>query len=103
MAAFPVGMWTRVGELVAVRGSATEEAPFDGGLSRHRGADPCLDPVALALAHAAIEAHDKVMCVRAGIDGATNLWPPQLDAVVDEDRERQPELVAIKTPAGARR
>ena len=38
-----------VGEPVAVRRAAAEEPALVLGLRRHRGADPDLDPVALAL------------------------------------------------------
>ena len=53
-----VGMRVRVGEDETVRWPATEEASLDRGLRGHRGADACLDPVAFALAHASVEAHD---------------------------------------------
>ena len=38
------------------------------------------------------------MGLRSGIDGATDLWNPQLDAVVGEDGEGEAELVAIEGP-----
>ena len=91
-----VRMRTGVGEHVAVRRSSAEEAALDRGLCGHRGADAGLDPVAFALAHAAVEAHHEVVRVRAGIDRAADLGHPQLDAVVDEHREREPELVAVE-------
>ena len=65
-------------------------------LGRHGRADPDLDPVALALGHAAVEAHDQVVGVRARVDLAADLGHPQLDPVVDEDGESQAELVAVE-------
>ena len=93
-----LGCGPGVGELVAVGGPATEEASFDGGLCGHGGADPSLDPVAFALAHPAVEAHHDFVGIGAGIDGATHLWHPQLDAVVDEHGEGEAELVAVERP-----
>ena len=91
-----VGVRAGVDELVAVGRSAAEEAAFDRGLGGHRGADPDLDPVALALAHAAVERHDQVVGFGARVDRAADLGHPQLDAVVGEHREREPELVAVE-------
>ena len=81
---------------VAVRRSAAEEAALDRGLRGHRGADAGLDPVAFALAHAAVERHHEVVGLGAGIDRAADLGHPQLDAVVHEHRERESELVAVE-------
>ena len=89
-----------VGECVAVGRAPAEEAALDGGLGGHGGAHPGLDAVALALAHAAVEAHHEVVGVGAGVDGAADLGNPQLDAVVDEHRERQAELVAVEGAGG---
>ena len=58
--------------------------------------DTRLDASALAFAHSAVQAHDEVVCLRAGIDGATDLGYPELDAVVREHRKRQTELVAVE-------
>ena len=85
-----------VDESVSVRRSSAEEAAFDRGLCRHRGADAGLDPVALALAHPAVERSSRVVSLRAGIDRTADLGHPQLDAVVDEDGEGEPELVAVE-------
>jgi len=95
-------VWVRAGvaELVSVRRSTTEEPPLGRGLSGHGGADTNLDAVALALAHAAVEAHDEVVGVRARVDPTAYLGHPQLDAVVREHRERKPELVAVESASG---
>ena len=61
-----VGMRAGVGEVVAVGRTAAEEAVLGLGLGRHGGADPDLDPAALALRHAAVKAHDHVVGVGAG-------------------------------------
>lgn len=87
-----------VDELVAVRRPPAEEPTFDGGLARHRRADTGLDPRPLALAHPAVERHDEVVGLGAGVDGAADLGHPQPDAVVAEDGEREPELVAVERP-----
>ena len=91
-----VRMGSRVREHIAVRGSAAEEAALDRGLCGHRGANACLDPVAFALAHASVEAHDEIVRVGAGVDRAADLGHPQLDAVVHEHGERESELVAVE-------
>ncbi len=91
-------IWVRagIGEAVAERWSAALEASFDRHLSFHRGSDAGLDAVPFAFAHAAVERHDDLVGVATGIDRSTDLGHPQLDAVVHEDREREPELVAIE-------
>ena len=91
-----VRMRTGVGEHVAVRWSSAEEAALDRGLGGHRRADAGLDPVAFALAHAAVEAHHEIVRVGTGIDGAADLRHPQLDVVVHEHGERETELVAVE-------
>ncbi|HZU72603.1 MAG TPA: hypothetical protein VE990_07505 [Acidimicrobiales bacterium] len=95
-----VGMGAGVDQAVPVRGPAAKEAAFAAGLGGHGRADPDLDPVALAFRHAAVQRHDQVMGVGAGIDGAADLGHPQLDAVVGEDREGETELVAVEGPGG---
>ena len=42
--------------------------------------------------------HHHVVGFGAGIDRAADLGHPQLDAVVREHREREPELVAVERP-----
>jgi hypothetical protein len=86
----------RVGEDVSVRWPAAEETALDCGLCSHRGSDASLDPVALTLAHASVEAHYQVVRVGTGIDRSADLGHPQLDVVVDEDGEGEPELVAVE-------
>jgi hypothetical protein len=93
-------MRTGVDEHVAVRWPAAEETALDRGLRGHRGTDARLDPVAFALTHASIEAHHEIVRVRAGIDRSTDLGHPELDAVVDEHRERDAELVAVERALG---
>ena len=85
-----------VDELVAVRRPAAEEAALDRRLGGHRRADPGLDAHSLALAHPAVQRHHQVVCLGAWVDGAADLGHPQLDAVVREHREREPELVAVE-------
>ena len=89
-------MRSGVDELVAVGGSAAEEAALDRGLRGHRRADTGLDAGAFALAHPAVERHHEVVGLGAGIDRAADLGYPELDAEVREDRERQSELVAVE-------
>jgi hypothetical protein len=86
----------RVHESVAVRGSAAEETAFDLGLGGHGGADPDLDPVPFALAHAAEHGHDQVVGFVVRVDGSADLGHPQRDAVMLEQRERQPVLFAVE-------
>ncbi len=63
-----VGVWSGVGELVAVGWPTPEEAALDGGLGGHRGADPSFDTVAFPFAHPPIQVHDDLMRVRARVD-----------------------------------
>ncbi|KHD77179.1 hypothetical protein MB27_12040 [Actinoplanes utahensis] len=91
-----VGVRAGVGEAVAVGRTSTEVAAFKFGLCLHRGVDTDLDAVALTLAHAAVEGHDEIVGVRAGVDGTTDLGHPQADAVVHEDGERHAELAAVE-------
>ena len=87
-----------VGEPVAVGRSSAEEPALRRRLGAHGRADAGLDPHPLALRHAAEEHHHQVVRLGAGVDGAADLGHPQLDAVVREHRERQPELVAVERP-----
>ena len=89
-------MRTGVREAVAVGRSAAEETPFGGGLGGHGGADPDFDAVPFAFAHPAVQRHDEVVGVAAGVDGAANFGHPQGDAVMFEQREGQAELVAVE-------
>ena len=57
-------------------------------LRAHCGPDPDLDPVSLALAHAAVKAHHEVVGIRPRVNTPADLRDPQLDAVVDEHRKR---------------
>jgi hypothetical protein len=90
--------WVRVRpgvhDEVPVGRAPTQEPAFDLRLGRHRGADADLHPVALAFAHPAEHAHHQVVSLVGGIDGAAELGHPQRDAVVLEDREGEPVLVA---------
>jgi len=91
-----VGVRPGVAQHVAVRGPAAQEPALSRRLRGHGGADADLDAAALPLAHAAVQAHHHVMGVGAGVDCAAHLRHPQLDAQVDEQREDQPELVAVE-------
>ena len=91
-----VGVRAGVGEAIPERGSAALEASLDRDLGFHRGSDAGLDAVPFAFAHAAVERHDDLVGVAAGIDRAADLGHPQLDPVVHEDREREAELVAVE-------
>lgn len=83
-------------ETVAVRRAATEEASFDLGESGHRRADSDLDAVPLALTDPTEHRHDQLVGLVGRIDGAAYLRYPQGYAVVLEDGEGQPELVAVE-------
>ncbi|WUH35872.1 hypothetical protein OHA71_10660 [Streptomyces sp. NBC_00444] len=87
-----------VGEPVTVGRSSAEIASFDLGLGGHGGADPDLDPVAFALAHAAEDRHHQVVGFGFRIDRAADLGHPELDSVVHEEREGQTVLVAVEGP-----
>src|ERR1700745_3229937 len=52
-----VGMRPSVGERVAIRGAAPKKSPLVPPQVGHWGPDAYLDAVALALAHAAVQAH----------------------------------------------
>jgi hypothetical protein len=65
-------------------------------LRLHRRTDANLDPVPLALAHAAVERHDEIVGVGAGGDGPADLGHPEADAVVDEYGKRHAELAAVE-------
>lgn len=95
-----VGVGARVGEPVAVRGSAAEVAAFDLGLGGHGGADADLDAVAFALAHAAEDRHDQVVGLVVRVDGPADFGDPQGDAEVDEEGEGVAELVAVEGALG---
>lgn len=60
------------------------------------GTDPDLDPVAFALAHAAEDGHDQIVCLVVRIDQPAHLGHPELDAVVMEQRHGEPELIAVE-------
>ena len=93
-----VGVRTGVGEPVAVGRPAAEEPSLDRGLGGHRGADPELDPVPLALGHAAEHRHDQVVGLGVGVDRAADFGDPQLDAVMGEHGHGQAVLVAVERP-----
>lgn len=89
-------MRSGVDQPVPIGWASPQEASFDGGLGGHGGPDPSLDAVAFPFAHSPIEAHHDLMGIRARVDRASYLRYPQLDRVVDEDREGQPELVGVE-------
>ncbi|MDA0639817.1 hypothetical protein OUY24_04230 [Nonomuraea ferruginea] len=93
-----VGVWTRVGQPVAVRWPTSQEAALHLGLGGHGGAHTDLDAVALAFAHSAEHAHDQVMSLVGRIDRAAHLRHPERDPEVLEDGEGQAVLVAIEGP-----
>lgn len=92
-----VGVFAGVSELVAVGRPAAEEAAFLG-LDLHGSTDSGSDPVAFTLAHPAEQGHHKIVSFGVGIDRSADLRDPQLDAVVNEQREREPELVTTERP-----
>jgi hypothetical protein len=100
----PVGGFGRVrvrpevDQLVTVGRPAAEEPPLDLGLGGHGRADPDLDPVALAFAHAPEHRHDQIVGLVVRIDRPAHLRRPQRHAVVREQREHQTELVAVEGP-----
>ena len=63
-----VSVWRSAAEVTALGGLA--------GLRGHRGADADLDPVALALGHAAEHRHDQVVGLVVGVDRAADLRHP---------------------------
>jgi hypothetical protein len=71
-----VGVRSGVGELVAMRWPAAEEPALDCRLGGHGRSNPGLDPVASAFAHPAVEAHDDLVGVGAGVDGAAHFLGP---------------------------
>jgi hypothetical protein len=85
-----------VGEPVAVRRPPAEEPSLRRRLGAHGRPDAGLDPHPLALRHSAEEHHHEIVRLGARVDGAADLGHPQLDAVVGEHREREPELVAVE-------
>ncbi|MDI5964037.1 hypothetical protein POF43_015155 [Streptomyces sp. SL54] len=85
-----------VDQHVAVRRATSEEAALDLRLRGHRGADPDLDAVPLALADPAEDRHDEVVRLGLRVDRAADLRHPQRNAVVDEDGKGEPELVAVE-------
>ena len=91
-----VGMRPGVDELVSVGRPAAEVAAFHLRLSRHRSADPDLDPVPLAFTEAAERRHDHVVGLVGRIDRPADFRHPQRHAVVLEQRERVAELVAVE-------
>lgn len=97
-----VRIWMRlaISHAISVGWPAAEEPAFDGGLGAHRRADPGLDAVAFAFTHPAVEAHDNLVRVGAGVDGTAYLGYPELNAVVDEHRESEAKLVPVEGSLG---
>nr|WP_229811259.1 hypothetical protein [Streptosporangium pseudovulgare] len=93
-----VGVRARVAQAVAVRWPPAEEAALHLGLRRHGAAHPDLDPVALALAHPAEDAHHQVVRLVGRVDRPADLRHPQRHPEVLEDREGQAVLVAVERP-----
>nr|WP_231509185.1 hypothetical protein [Streptosporangium roseum] len=93
-----VGVRAGVTEAIAVRRPPAEETALHLGLGRHRGPDPDLDPVALALAHPAEDAHHQVVRLVGRVDGPAYLGHPQRHSEMLEDREGQAVLVAVEGP-----
>lgn len=94
-----VGVWSGIGQLVAVGRPSAEEAAVSG-LDLHGGADSGADAVAFAFAHAAEQPHDEVVGFGVGVDASADLGDPEFDAVVDEEGEGEAELVAAEGPVG---
>ncbi len=80
----------RVDELVPVRRSAAKEAVGPSCQIHHGRAGAHLDAVAFPLRHAAVQGHDQIMSLRAGVDGAANLGDPELNSLVCEYRKGSP-------------
>jgi hypothetical protein len=85
---------------IAVWRPAAKVPALQDGLGGHRRSDPHLDPIALALAHAAEDRHHEVVGFVVRIQGSTHLRYPQLDSIVDEQRKGQTELIAVERPMG---
>lgn len=98
-----VGVWSGIGEAVTVGRASAEVAALDFGLCGHGGADADLDADAFAFGHAAEDGHDQVVGFGVGVDRSADLGHPQRDAVVDENGEGEPELVAVRRRAAVRR
>nr|WP_041832155.1 hypothetical protein [Actinoplanes sp. N902-109] len=91
-----IRMGAGIGELVAVGRPSTQVPAFQLGLRLHGRPDANLDAVSLAFTHAAVERHDQIMRVGAGVDSAADLGHPQTDAVVHEHGEGHAELAAVE-------
>ncbi len=89
-------MRSGLNELIPVRWPAAEEPAFQCGLRRHGGADADLDPVAFGLAHSPEHRHDQVVRLVIWVERPADLRHPQLNSIVDEQGERQSELVAVE-------
>lgn len=88
----PVGMReVGIDEAVAVVRAATEPAPI-GGEGEDSGPGAVLNTSSLGFGEATEEAHDEIMGFAVRVDGAADLWHPQLDPVVAEHREDELEL-----------
>jgi hypothetical protein len=55
-----------------------------------------LTRIPLAFAHAAKQRHRQVLGFAAGVDRSADLWDPQPDAEVLEDRVGEGELVGVE-------
>jgi hypothetical protein len=73
-----IGMRSCVGQPVSIRRAAAKETSFVVRLRGHCRADPGFDPVPFLFRHPAVEGHDKVVRVGAGVNAPANLGhPPQ--------------------------
>ena len=92
-----VGVRSRVGELVAVGRSATEEPALVLRLRFHRvfSTRILIRPRSLLLMPPYRPM--SISCRRRSrVDPAADLWHPQLDVMVSEHREGEPELAAVE-------
>jgi len=85
-----------VHDAVPVGWPAAEEPALHDRLGTHGGPHPDPDAGTFAFAHPAEDRHHQVVRFAVRVDRATDLRHPELDAVVDEQRERQPVLVAVE-------
>nr|WP_263972282.1 hypothetical protein [Spongiactinospora rosea] len=93
-----VGVRPQVHQVVPVRRAPAQEAALGLGEGGHRGPHPDLDPVAFAFADPAEHRHDQFVGLVGRVDRPAHLRHPQRHSVVLEQREGQPELVAVERP-----
>ena len=83
-------------EQVPVGRSSAEVSAAGTCHGLHRVADPALDAGTFGFAQPTEERHDEIVGFAVGIDASADLRDPQLDTVMNEQRERQRELRACE-------